>query len=301
MPAKSTGEFFDEDFLARLERLHLISKRVSSRGAAGLRPSRRLGDGLEFADHRAYAPGDDVRFMDWPYYARMEKLLLRLFHEHSDEEVAVLLDTSASMAPGGATEAFDYARRAAAAVAYVAMGSLDRVTVLPFGEQLGAGLRTGRNRRQVLELLDFLSALEPAGRTRLGECVDRFARTGEGPAIVLLISDLLDCGEQLSDALARLRQRRCEVTVLHVQTPPPGEDDPRGPLVLAEAETGDQISLTVTEDVLESYRQQCLHFARGCERTCLSRGAVYVPAPTDVPFERLVLYTLRQAGVLAGS
>src|SRR5512140_2366958 len=96
--------FCDEDFLARLERLHLVAKHVASRWSAGQRRSHRMGDGLEFADHRDYAGGDDIRFIDWPFYARMEKLLLRLFHEHSESDVAIMLDASGSMSPGAAVE-----------------------------------------------------------------------------------------------------------------------------------------------------------------------------------------------------
>lgn len=300
MALRETSDFFDEEFLAKLEGLHLLAKRLSSRGSPGGRQSRKLGDGLEFADHRAYAPGDDVRFMDWPYYARMEKLLLRLFHEHSDAEVAVLLDASASMAPPGATEAFDYARRAAAALAYVAMGGLERVTVLPFAAELQPGLRTGRNRRQVFELLDFLAGLVPGGPTRLGHCVEQFVRAAEGPAVVLIVSDLLDCEEDLSDALANLRLRRCDVTVVHVRVPAETELPAAGAVLLAEAESDSEMPLTITEEVMESYRRCREEFHRGCERTCLSRGAVCVPAPTDAPFERLVLQTLRRAGVVSG-
>ena len=76
MAVGAKSALFDEEFLAGLRRLHLIAKHVSARGGAGRRRSRRMGDGLEFADHRAYAPGDDIRFIDWPYFARMEKLLL---------------------------------------------------------------------------------------------------------------------------------------------------------------------------------------------------------------------------------
>ncbi|RPI63335.1 MAG: DUF58 domain-containing protein, partial [Planctomycetaceae bacterium] len=83
MTKRSRHAFVDERFLARLERLALIAKRLAAQGV-GPRRSRRLGDGLEFADHRDYSPGDDPRFIDWPYYARMEKLLLRLFHEHGE-------------------------------------------------------------------------------------------------------------------------------------------------------------------------------------------------------------------------
>ena len=95
---------FDKQFLARLQQLHLIAKRLTARGAGGARRSRRIGDGLEFADHRSYEAGDDIRFIDWPYYARMEKLLLRLFHQRNEADVIILLDVSASMAPGGAVD-----------------------------------------------------------------------------------------------------------------------------------------------------------------------------------------------------
>ena len=132
MAKRNRHEFFDEGFLARLERLHLAGKHVAARERGGSRRSRRVGDGLEFADHRAYAPGDDVRFIDWPYYARMEKLLLRLFHEHSESEVGILLDASGSMAPAGSREKFHYALRAAAALTFVAMGGLERVVIVPF-------------------------------------------------------------------------------------------------------------------------------------------------------------------------
>jgi len=291
---------FDEEFLGRLRRLHLIAKRLAVRESAGARRSRRMGDGLEFADHRSYMPGDDIRFIDWPYYARMEKLLLRLFHERSESDVAILLDASASMAPGGAAGKFDYACRAAAALAFVAMGGLERVILQPFAAELGEPLHTGRNRGQILEVLDYLAAVTPGGRTDLARCADRFARRLEGPATVLLISDLLDCREAFSDALACLRGRRCEVTALHVYSPQDAAPELAGPVRLEQAETGETMVLHATEDVRRSYRQRWEALCRGLARTAASRAATYVAAPCDTPFEHLVLHTLRRAGVLAG-
>jgi len=293
-------DLFDETFLARLERLHLIAKRLAFGASAGTRRSRRVGDGLEFADHRDYAPGDDIRFIDWPYYARMEKLLLRLFHEHSEADVVILLDTSGSMAPGGAREKFDYALCAAAALAYVAMGSLDRVIVQPFARELGQPLHTGRNRARILTVLDFLADLSPGETTRLGRCVERFVRSRDKGATVLLLGDLLDCEDDLSGSLAQLRQSGCDVLVLQVYGPADARPALGGSLLLREAETQKQMTLHVTEDLLESYRRSWDAFRAGCERTCLSRGATYVAAATDVPFEQLVLGALRRAGVLAG-
>ena len=293
-------KLFDEDFLLRLERLHLLAKRLAFRGSAGARRSRRLGDGLEFADHRDYAPGDDIRFIDWPYYARMEKLLLRMFHEHSEDDVAILLDCSGSMAPGGARPKLDYALRTAAAMAYVAMGSLDRVVLLPFAEDLAEPLRTGRNRLGIFAVLDFLSGLAGGGRTHLRRCAEHVAQRVETPGTVLVISDLLDCHAELSDALARLGQGGGDVWVLHLYAPSDARPQWHGPILLRQAETGRQLSLHVTEALRESYRRRWEEFRAGCERTCLSRGATYVSAATDVPFEQLVLGTLRRAGVLAG-
>lgn len=300
MAKRRRYDFLDEDFLARLERIRLAGKHVSARQLHGARRSRRVGDGLEFADHRAYCPGDDMRFVDWPYYARMEKLLLRLFHEHSESDVGILLDVSASMAPGGAMGKFDFARRAAAALTYVAMGNFERVWIVPFADEAAKPLRAGRNRAQIFRVLDFLAELSPGGTTRLGHCVKQFVRGHPQPGTLLIISDLLDCQEDLSDALARLGQSGCDVTMLHLYSQADADPQLSGSTVLQQAESDERLSLEITKDLLARYRDSWREFRTACERTCLARGVTYVPVDTDSPFERLVLFTLRQAGVLAG-
>ena len=299
MIRRVADRLFDEGFLARLERLHLIGKQLAFRGSPGQRRSRRLGDGLEFADHRDYAPGDDIRFVDWPYYARMEKLLLRLFHEHGEGDVAILLDASASMAPGGQADKFDHARRAAAAIAYVAMGSLERVSCVPFAETTAPAIHTGRHRGRTFELLEFLASLVPAGRTDQAGCVDQFVRRHAPKGTVMILSDLLDCAGVLSTCLARLRYVGCDAVVLHVYAPADVSPPLHGAVLLHQAETDELMNLHVTEDLLAGYRRRWDNFRRGCERACLSRGTIYVAAPTNLPFEDLVLRALRQAGVLA--
>lgn len=291
-------KLFDDEFLRRLQRLGLIAKRIpAASAAAGQRRSRRLGDGLEFADHRAYAPGDDIRFLDWPYYARMERLLLRQFHEHSEGAVSILLDASASMRLGQVCK-FDYARRTAAALAYVAMVNLDRVRVLPFGETLGEGMQTGRNRGQILQVLDFLEALTAGGKTYLGTAVEKFLRRFGETGTVMILTDLLEVEDDLSDALSLLRQRKNDVIVLHVADRHDSCPPFLGPTQLTSVEAGGRMSVNVTEEVLASYSRRWRQFVRGVERTCAGRAAVYVQAPTAASFERLVLETLQKAGVL---
>ena len=300
MAKRPRDEVFDEAFLQRLQRLHLIAKRLAAVGPAGARRSRRLGDGLEFADHRAYAPGDDVRFIDWPYYARMERLLLRLFHEHSEAPVVILLDASASMDVGLAPAKFDYARQAAAALAYVAMGGLERVEVQPFAETLADPLRAGRSRGGIFGVLDYLASLRPQGRTRLGPCAEQFVERVRPPGVALVVSDLLDAEAELSEGLARLRLGGWQTSVLHVYGPADASPQLAGAVMLVHSELGRRWSVGVTDELLAGYRRRWGRFQAACERTCLSRGAVYVAAPTDLPFDRLVLWTLRKAGVLAG-
>ena len=319
----ATGEdnLFDADFLTRLQRLHLIAKRISGGAVGGARRSRRMGDGLEFADHRDYTPGDDTRFIDWPYYARMEKLLIRLFHEHSESTVVVALDCSGSMAPGGASAKFDYARRTAAALTYVAMGAMDRVVLAAFGGDNDAGdpFHAGRNRGQIMGVLDYLRGLSAGGPTRLTGGIKRLSQlargrlhagsvapgAGDSAGTILLVSDLLDCSGDLDGALRQLQitdlAGRRDVTVIHLFSPidARGELLARGPMIFQHAETDRRMPLWLTDEVLEAYRRKWGEFQDHCRKVCLSRGATYIPAPTEIPFEQLILTTLKRAGVLA--
>ena len=180
------------------------------------------------------------------------------------------------------------------------MASLDRVTLQPFADELREAMNTGRSTAQILQALDFLAGLAASGRTDLGGCTERFARRNRAPATVFIISDLMGCSQDLSGALAHLKRRSCDVTVLHVYSPQEADPDLTGPLLLNCVESGVVMPVEATEAVLESYRRKWSEFRAGCERTCGSRAVAYIAAPTNRPFDRLILQTLRQAGVLSG-
>ncbi len=296
-------------FLARLEGVHLLAKGKAA-GLAGVssRHGKGLGDGLEFADHRAFVAGDDIRFIDWPYYARMEKLLLRLFHEHSESDVMILLDSSASMVAGlgqaDGREKFKSALRLTAALAFVTMGSGRCVSIQPFADALlKTPIRTGRRREKILDVMKYLVAIRPGGRTNLLDCVRSLIRQGSLNRVgaVLLISDLQDCTDNLPDALARLtgagNQR--QVIVLHTFSKAEQEPEPIGPVRLHDSETGQDVEINFTPEICEEYHKRWLEFQTGLEKSCISCGATYVPARTDLPLETLILRTLRQAGVVS--
>jgi uncharacterized protein (DUF58 family) len=291
-------DLFDSRFLARIEHLRLISKRLAARGPAARRRGLRLGDGLEFADHRDYARGDDTRYIDWPYYGRMEKLLLRMFHEHSEGVVTILLDASSSMRLGDRKGKFHYAIRASAALAYVAMGGLERVRIAPFADRLGEAFFTGRNRGQIVQVLDFLAGCRAEGTTRLAaattELVSRSVRPGD---MVFLISDLLGCEDELDEAMARLRLAGATAVVIHVIDSADAQPPAAGAIDLEDIESHLVRSISLTSDGADRYRQSWEAFLEGCRRMCMARGGVYLAAETQHPLDRLILHALRQAGV----
>lgn len=295
--APSQSDPFGSEFLRRLEQLRLLAKRLAG-GTAGVHRSRSIGDGLEFADHRAYAPGDDPRFIDWPYYARMGKLLLRLFHEHSESDVAILLDASASVAaPTG--EAWRHELRVAAALAYIGMGSGRRVRLLPFAEQPGPSVRTPRSREGILDVLDFLRGLTPAGETHLPRAARQIAGAGPDCDAVILLSDLHGCEDDLGESLALLRGQGRQVSVLHVHAAGEARPDLSGPLQLHDAETDGELAVDASPALLVAYATQWSARCERLQRDCRRREAIYVSAPSDMPFEQLIFTALRRAGVVA--
>jgi len=128
------SDVFNEEFLKEIEKLYIISKKVFAGRMRAERRTKKLGSGVEFAEHREYSPGDDFRYIDWNIYGRMDKLFLRLFEEEEDLHVYILLDVSNSMTMGNPPK-YLYAMQIGAALAYIALSNLDRVGVVPFAER----------------------------------------------------------------------------------------------------------------------------------------------------------------------
>src|SRR5215210_8048695 len=144
---------FDNEFLAKLEHLHVVSKQTFAGQNRADRLTSKRGRGLEFADHRAYAHGDDFRHIDWKAYKRLNRLVLRLFDEEQDLPVYLMIDVSRSMAE---TAKFDMARRVAAALCYIGLVHLDRLTILPFGRGLGQESAPGRGKGRIFRVFELL-------------------------------------------------------------------------------------------------------------------------------------------------
>src|SRR3989440_5729096 len=143
-------------FLARLEQLELVSRKIFLGLMKGERRSKRKGQSVEFADYRNYVKGDDLRFLDWNLYARLDRLFIRLFMEEEDLHFYVLIDNSLSM-DFGTPSKLQYAKQIAAALGFIGLVNLDRVLVEAFNDRLVQSLPAQRGRRSVWRLMDFLN------------------------------------------------------------------------------------------------------------------------------------------------
>jgi hypothetical protein len=187
------GDFgFDSELLRKLEYLSLVSRRVFQGSILAQRRSLRTGSGLEFVDHREYTDADDFRYLDWNLFARQDRLMIKRYEEEQDLNVYLLLDCSRSMGMGQPSK-FVYARQVAAALAYIALADLDRVSVTPFAAGLGRELPPSRGKDCVLGLIRFLEGLplldEP---TDLARAASAFSGRARRRGFVIVISDWLD-------------------------------------------------------------------------------------------------------------
>src|SRR5829696_85225 len=181
---------FDSDFLKQLEYLSLVSRRVFRGSLLAQRRTMQFGAGIEFADHREYTAGDDLRYLDWNIYARHGDLLLKRFQEEEDLHVYFLLDCSRSMGFGEPAK-FDLARQVTAALAYIALADLDRISVTAFADDIIADFPLTRGKGRVLSLLKFLENLPASGQdTNLERVATGFVHRDQRRGLTVVVSDL---------------------------------------------------------------------------------------------------------------
>jgi uncharacterized protein (DUF58 family) len=292
-----SDRLFDEPFLRKLERLAILSRRAMAGQLQGERRSPKRGQSVEFADFRPYASGDDFRRIDWNAYARLERFFIKLFVEEEDLTVHLLIDASRSMDWGEPNKLW-YVVRAAAALGYVALVGLDRVTVTALGgkNRHAETFPPRRGKGQAVALFGFLESLAAGGRTALAPRLRAYAAAATRPGPLLLFSDLLDGGWR--DGLNALAARGFEVTALHILSSDEVNPDLAGDLKLRDSETGAEVEITADYDLLGRYRDGLVAWQEELRRFCGARGMHYVPVESTVPFEELLFALLRRRGVL---
>ncbi|GAB4477929.1 MAG: DUF58 domain-containing protein [Anaerolineae bacterium] len=301
----SSERLFDEPTLRKLEQLGLIAHRVRAGVMKGERRSTRRGTSIEFADYRDYSRGDDLRRLDWNVYARLERPFIKLLEEEEDLAVHVLLDASGSMdwpQDGGAgTHKFDYARRLGGALAYIGLAAGDRVSVaLLSGGRVMDRWGPSRTRGRALDLFDWLEGLRTGGSTDLDAALSDYALRGGQPGLALILTDLFSpTGYQ--GGLTALQSRGYEVGLIHLLSP--DEVSPElaglaGDVRLVDCETGAGQDVTIDAAMRDLYARRLREWREELASYCLGRDVHYVTVETATPWEQVILYALRRAGVV---
>ena len=296
LPAELDPTVFDEGFLRQLERLLLLVRAPVRGGLKGGRRSVKRGQSVEFADYRDYTLGDDLRQLDWNVYARLERLLVKLFVEEEDLTVTLLVDASASMA-GGHPEKLRFAKRAAAALGYVGLASEDKITVSALGGRAARRQVALRGSGRVFRLLTALSGIAVAdGPTDLVAAARHAAAQLRGRGLIVLLSDLLDPGAET--VIRDLAGTGSELVILHIlgrdEIDPPIEGDLR----LVDAESGDRVDVTIDLATVDAYKARLAAWQAGLADLAARRAAAYVPLTSDVPLADVIFAELRRRRVV---
>ena len=217
--ARIPGErFIDLEVLTRIDNLELIARTVVDGFISGLHRSPMLGMSVDFAEHRAYMPGDDVRRIDWRLFARTDRLYVKEFEADTNANLHLLLDVSRSMDYGsGTVTKLDYARFLAASLAYLSLRQRDRIGLITFDDDIVETIPPSvRHFSRVLHALD---AMQPGGRSEFGRPLEKIAERLRRRSLVVLISDLYESPRQLLSSIAQLRCRGNDLIVFHLLDP----------------------------------------------------------------------------------
>ena len=293
---RKLSELLDPQFMARLDSLDLLSRKVLQGKLQGERRSKRRGRSVEFADHRPYVVGDDLRFVDWNVYGRLDQLFLKLFLEEQDLTVHVLVDASASMGVGEPAKGL-FAKRLTAALGYISLVNSNRLTISLFGDGVRAQLANLRGRNYLPQMAEMLLTTDCDGLSDFEKaCRDATAaRLGSG--ITIVISDFL-FKQGYESALRRLIGAHYDLYVIQVLSPQEIAPELAGDLKLLDIEDGDVAEITVSSALIKYYKRNLAAYCDELRNFCTNRGAVYVQANSADSIESLVLNYLRRIQLL---
>ena len=289
--------FIDAEFLSRLEKFRIATKRKVRKGPQrGEHPSWQTGEGLEFLDYRTYHPGDDLRYVDWSVYGRLDKLFIKLFHAEENQTVHLLLDISRSMAFGTPPKHIR-AKQIAAAVSYICLSNMDKIGLAAFGDTISHQRSSCRGKRRYPEILRFLLSLEPTGETRLNTCLTDFAATRRGEGVVIIISDMFD-PTGYREGLLALTYRKFDIHLVHVLDHEERFWSNTGHFLLTDMETGEEKAISLGSGLLAGYRNAVAAYLANLQEVCRQYGIQYYLHDTRMPFEEFLIKYLTKGSMV---
>jgi uncharacterized protein (DUF58 family) len=280
--------------LASIGRLDLIARTVVEGFLIGLHRSPYHGLSQEFAEHRPYIAGDEMRRIDWRIYGRTDRLYVKEFEEETNVAIRLMFDVSGSLAfaPRDVSK-LEYARYLLASLAYLAIRQNDRAGLVCFDEEVRERLTARGGQRHLHALLAALERVQAGGRTRVGQTLLREAAQWKRRGMILLVSDLYDEPEEIVDATARVRRVGHDVIIFHLLDRAEKLLEKRGTFEFRDLETGETLiadTLRIRKAYQQRLAEESAYFRRELERT----GAEYVELDTAEPLDKALAVYLRQ-------
>ena len=278
--------FIEPGVLARIDNLELIARVVVDGFVSGLHRSPMLGMSVDFAEHRSYMPGDDVRRIDWRLFARTDRLYVKEFEADTNTNLHLLLDVSGSMSFGsGDITKLDYARFLAASLAYLSRQQRDRIGLTTFADDIVEMVPPSiKHFNRVLLALDRLSA---GGEGRFEEPLAKIALNLRRRSLVVLISDLYDTPERLLRAINQLRYHGNDLIVFHLLDPMELNLELGDVTSLEDLETGTRLPIT-TELYRDQYKQLIGDHRERLERLFGANQIDYIFADISQPLDAIL-------------
>ena len=281
--APTFAELFDPDFLAALAPFSLHARRVARDGRPAEQVSRDRGFGLEFADFKSYVPGDDLRAIDWNIYRRLGRLFIRVFEEHRDLPVYLLIDRSSSMYLETPPR-IGAGVRVALALASIALGQHDSVGLFSFSGVLNVDARAAAGKHRLVSFAERLAALDERDRTDLTGILGELAGHRLRQGLLVVVSDFFDPqgADEIARALALCRHRLLLVQLVRkTDADPTLHAEVHGDVRLRDCESGDAVDLTITPATLARYRQSYREFNDRLTEFATGHDAGFVRVDAD--------------------
>lgn len=284
---ENSRKYFDPRVLARLEGLHLRARLIVEGYVSGVHRSPFHGFSIEFAEHREYAPGDDLRYLDWKVFGRTDKYYLKQHEEETNLSCYLLLDTSESMAyrgPSAPMSKLDYARSAAAALAYLVLNQQDSAGLVTFDRQIRALVRPSSNPSHIKQLVHVMEQAGGTEKTSTGPIFHDLAEQFRRRGIVVVLSDLFDDVDAMLKGLSHFRHRRHEVILMHVLDPAELDFPFEQATMFRGLEQGPEM-LAEPKSLRKAYLDEFAAYRRQLRKGCRMHGIDYVEMRTDRSLE----------------
>lgn len=286
------SKYLEPKLLRALGRLPLMSRRVVEGAMVGSHRSPFKGFSTEFADHREYVRGDDLRHLDWKVYSRTERYYIKRYEENTNLRGHILLDCSGSMAypsnpPAGRVSKYEYACHLAAGLAYVLVRQQDPVGLIMFNDEVQTNIPATRSMGHLHRLLRAMDETVPSSPTDAGKALHSVAGVLRRRGLLLIISDLLDEPEQIVKALAHFRQRGHDAIVIQVLDENELNLPFKGTVTLRDMETHQKMTVNATE-VADIYSQRLNELLQHYKKSCFEHNFDYVLASTATPYDSLL-------------